>query len=100
MDCGRACLHRGVDDSMGTFSGDCHVWSVAGVHGSKSCVVNAFLVFTSGGWTKKLFHRCGGARLRLRILLRVVNQLADVDEVCGISLAGGWTYLCNVQNAI
>ncbi len=85
---------------MGTFGGNCYVWSIAGVYGSKSCVVNAFLVLTGGGRTKKLFYRCGRAQLRLRILLCVVDQLADMDEIRGISMASGGTYLCDVQNAI
>src|ERR1700732_2421922 len=100
MDCRCTCIHRGAHYSMGTFGGNCHVWSAAGVYGSKPGGVNTFLVLTSDGRAKKLFHRCGSTQLRLRILLCVINQLAKMDEVRGTSVASGGTYLCDVQNAI
>src|SRR5580704_15907038 len=100
MDYRLTCVPRGAHHSVGTFGGNCHLWSIAGVHGSKSGVVDAFLVLAGGGWRKKLFHRCGRAQLRLRILLWIVDQLADLDEVRRISVVSGGTYLCDVQNAI
>jgi hypothetical protein len=56
--------------------------------------------FSPAAAGRRNFCGCNGAQLRICIRLFIVDQLADMDQICGISMASGGTYLCGVQNAV